>query len=206
MPRSQSPARSQDRKSTRLNSSHTVISPLSLHDALPIFNAGASGKCPTFAPIIIVQPLNRTVPVGSIAGFSAVAGGSPPLGYQWTFNGTAITGSTNAALTITSAQPRSEEHTSELQSHSDLTSFPTRRSSDLQRRCEREVPDVRAHYHRATAESDGAGGEHCRLQCGGRGFTAVGLPVDLQWDCDNGFHECRAHNHQRAAKIGRAHV
>src|SRR5438034_1330355 len=26
----------QDRKSTRLNSSHTVISPLSLHDALPI--------------------------------------------------------------------------------------------------------------------------------------------------------------------------
>src|SRR5438034_690950 len=34
------------------------------------------------------------------------------------------------------AQPfdphRSEEHTSELQSHSDLHSFPTRRSSDLQ--------------------------------------------------------------------------
>src|SRR5476649_852987 len=27
--------------------------------------------------------------------------------------------------------PRSEEHTSELQSHSDLHSFPTRRSSDL---------------------------------------------------------------------------
>src|SRR5947207_1620490 len=29
---------------------------------------------------------------------------------------------------------RSEEHTSELQSHSDLHSFPTRRSSDLGRR------------------------------------------------------------------------
>src|SRR5438034_348458 len=28
-------------------------------------------------------------------------------------------------------KPRSEEHTSELQSHSDLHSFPTRRSSDL---------------------------------------------------------------------------
>src|SRR5471032_1305252 len=27
--------------------------------------------------------------------------------------------------------PRSEEHTSELQSHQDLLSFPTRRSSDL---------------------------------------------------------------------------
>src|SRR5260221_619951 len=29
------------------------------------------------------------------------------------------------------ARPRSEEHTSELQSHRDLHSFPTRRSSDL---------------------------------------------------------------------------
>src|SRR4029453_7533316 len=28
-------------------------------------------------------------------------------------------------------EPRSEEHTSELQSHRDLHSFPTRRSSDL---------------------------------------------------------------------------
>src|SRR5437773_442955 len=31
---------------------------------------------------------------------------------------------------------RSEEHTSELQSHHDLHSFPTRRSSDLQRAAE----------------------------------------------------------------------
>src|SRR5476649_1307669 len=33
-----------------------------------------------------------------------------------------------------STQPRSEEHTSELQSHRDLHSFPTRRSSDLRKR------------------------------------------------------------------------
>src|SRR5882672_10437985 len=32
---------------------------------------------------------------------------------------------------INYSRPRSEEHTSELQSHSDLHSFPTRRSSDL---------------------------------------------------------------------------
>src|SRR5476649_526901 len=32
---------------------------------------------------------------------------------------------------ISPSMPRSEEHTSELQSHSDLHSFPTRRSSDL---------------------------------------------------------------------------
>src|SRR5947207_3390212 len=35
-------------------------------------------------------------------------------------------------LAVVAASPvRSEEHTSELQSHSDLHSFPTRRSSDL---------------------------------------------------------------------------
>src|SRR4029453_2706465 len=34
-----------DRKSTRLNSSHTEISPLSLHDALPIsFSANSSSR------------------------------------------------------------------------------------------------------------------------------------------------------------------
>src|SRR5438034_1343408 len=34
-----------DRKSTRLNSSHTVISPLSLHDALPIWSRPAGSMC-----------------------------------------------------------------------------------------------------------------------------------------------------------------
>src|SRR5476649_583 len=34
---------------------------------------------------------------------------------------------------VTRSTTRSEEHTSELQSHSDLHSFPTRRSSDLRR-------------------------------------------------------------------------
>src|SRR5215204_6259462 len=34
-------------------------------------------------------------------------------------------------LPLQRLRPRSEEHTSELQSHRDLHSFPTRRSSDL---------------------------------------------------------------------------
>src|SRR5476649_1657708 len=42
----------------------------------------------------------------------------------------------NIALSADNAMyvQRSEEHTSELQSHRDLHSFPTRRSSDLQNR------------------------------------------------------------------------
>src|SRR5882672_8871703 len=37
----------------------------------------------------------------------------------------------SSSSTATTSTSRSEEHTSELQSHSDLHSFPTRRSSDL---------------------------------------------------------------------------
>src|SRR5882672_9958919 len=87
-----------DRKSTRLNSSHTVIYTLSLHDALPISirrprytlsAAALADRSPT-------APARRSLSLGSLA-----------------------------------CDRRSEEHTSELQSHSDLHSFPTRRSSDL---------------------------------------------------------------------------
>src|SRR5476649_291258 len=88
----------QDRKSTRLNSSHTEIYTLSLHDALPI-----STK-------LTRQRLDPSV---YDAGFT--------LGF--TDSGASVADGRSAA--------RSEEHTSELQSHRDLHSFPTRRSSDL---------------------------------------------------------------------------
>src|SRR5476649_1427057 len=87
-----------DRKSTRLNSSHTEIYTLSLHDALPIFllSGGAT---------------NAWIPsqVGKLRGQMLASG--PDALWRPLF--------------------RSEEHTSELQSHRDLHSFPTRRSSDL---------------------------------------------------------------------------
>src|SRR5476649_637731 len=89
---------SPDRKSTRLNSSHTVIYTLSLHDALPIFLHGQQH--------------------GIVGSFQLHAHRPAPVlervGHEFRCH-----------------QPRSEEHTSELQSHSDLHSFPTRRSSDL---------------------------------------------------------------------------
>src|SRR5882672_739661 len=87
-----------DRKSTRLNSSHTVIYTLSLHDALPIWPSLSWNPLPSPSKLLLLA--------------------SPP-----------------AAAAVLSrpcpSTPRSEEHTSELQSHSDLHSFPTRRSSDL---------------------------------------------------------------------------
>src|SRR5476649_2094816 len=87
-----------DRKSTRLNSSHTVIYTLSLHDALPIS--------------------------ARVAIYRMMRPGEPPTedAVETLFNG---------LFYSEERYDRSEEHTSELQSHSDLHSFPTRRSSDL---------------------------------------------------------------------------
>src|SRR5882672_7024185 len=93
---------SEDRKSTRLNSSHTVIYTLSLHDALPILDAFVARARELVLPNLPAGVACRTF----VAEVHAVL-----------------------------RERRSEEHTSELQSHSDLHSFPTRRSSDL--RCVR---------------------------------------------------------------------
>jgi hypothetical protein len=77
---------------------------LSTNEIQSLFTAGATGKCPAFEPVIITQPQNRAVLTGASATFSVTAGGSPPLSYQWLFNGAIITNATNAAITITSAQ------------------------------------------------------------------------------------------------------
>src|SRR5476649_2008790 len=87
-----------DRKSTRLNSSHTEIYTLSLHDALPIY------------------------------AFRKWSRDAEQIGLKY-----AVTQVSEAGWLqkIIPHNHRSEEHTSELQSHRDLHSFPTRRSSDL---------------------------------------------------------------------------
>src|SRR5476649_2829430 len=95
---------STDRKSTRLNSSHTEIYTLSLHDALPI--------SPPLAPD------RRRLAESALEGRGEGAGGF-------------------VARVVGDGFDRSEEHTSELQSHRDLHSFPTRRSSDLAASCAR---------------------------------------------------------------------
>src|SRR5579875_3307051 len=94
-------AYTRDRKSTRLNSSHTVIYTLSLHDALPISGHAHDSAACLGDRVVAGQARIRT-------GLSETADGR--------------------------VHQRSEEHTSELQSHSDLHSFPTRRSSDLRSR------------------------------------------------------------------------
>jgi hypothetical protein len=69
-----------------------------------IYAAGAGGKCPLTSPVIISQPTNQTVTVGGTATFNVTASGTPPLSYQWNFNGTNIVGATNTTLTLTNVQ------------------------------------------------------------------------------------------------------
>src|ERR671913_173284 len=95
---------SADRKSTRLNSSHTNIYTLSLHDALPISAVDA--------------PVEH----------EAAAHAGPDREHHEVLADDAV---------AFRGLGRSEEHTSELQSHQYLHSFPTRRSSDLRGRCPR---------------------------------------------------------------------
>src|SRR5476649_2022552 len=108
-----------DRKSTRLNSSHTVIYTLSLHDALPIYRL-----------------------LAHVDDEADLRHRRQPLRI--------LVGQVDAAVGLFAA--RSEEHTSELQSHRDLHSFPTRRSSDLsatraRRRRSRPSPPTPAFAH-----------------------------------------------------------
>src|SRR5476649_1975101 len=117
------PSRSsaRDRKSTRLNSSHTVIYTLSLHDALPISIEDSYDRLmnPSIQTEVRLELKDR---------------------------------SDEEAIKV--FRERSEEHTSELQSHSDLHSFPTRRSSDLHRRLLRP-PDESVHPDRGPAGVEG---------------------------------------------------
>src|SRR5947207_6064056 len=50
-------------------------------------------------PTITMQPANQTVTAGQTATFAVVAGGTPPLSYQWQKSGANIAGATSASYT-----------------------------------------------------------------------------------------------------------
>jgi hypothetical protein len=79
---------------------------LSSNEIAAIYNAGSNGKCP-LPPAIFTQPTNQTVNAtntSNTATFKVVAGGTPTLKYQWSFNGTNLVNGTNATLSLTNAQ------------------------------------------------------------------------------------------------------
>ena len=56
-------------------------------------------------PAITLPPTNRSIALGASTLFSVIATGSPPLYYQWTFNGGLLgAASTNSFLSLTNVQ------------------------------------------------------------------------------------------------------
>ncbi|MFO1476824.1 MAG: immunoglobulin domain-containing protein [Verrucomicrobiota bacterium] len=57
------------------------------------------------APVIVADPVSRSVNPGDSAVFVVVSGGSAPLSYQWYFNtNTPVSGATNATLSLSNIQ------------------------------------------------------------------------------------------------------
>lgn len=66
-----------------------------------IYNAGPAGKCALYlAPFITTAPGNPTVKAGTTNTLSVLAGGTPPLAYQWKYQGTNIPAATNRTLNL----------------------------------------------------------------------------------------------------------
>jgi hypothetical protein len=59
----------------------------------------APPSAPLVAPAISAQPANQTIPLGLSATYSVSAKGSASLTYQWSKNGTPITGATSSSYT-----------------------------------------------------------------------------------------------------------
>jgi endonuclease/exonuclease/phosphatase family metal-dependent hydrolase len=65
---------------------------------------GGTNAPATNAPSITTPPQSQTVATGSNAVFTAAAGGTAPLSYQWLFNGTNISGANTTMVTLTNVQ------------------------------------------------------------------------------------------------------
>lgn len=75
---------------------------LSQSEIQAVFMATSTGKCtaPT-PPFIFAQSTNQTVFGGTNVTLNVVAGGTSPLSFQWTFNGSVLPAATNSSLILT---------------------------------------------------------------------------------------------------------
>lgn len=92
-----------------LTLSNVKVTDAGIYQVLVKNPAGSLSSAPAVlnvnAPITIVaQPVGQTTSAGNNVTFNVAAVGTPPLDYQWRFNGADIAGATSSAFTINSAQ------------------------------------------------------------------------------------------------------
>jgi len=68
-------------------------------------NTGSSSTPPVVPLSIVTQPQSQVVPLNGSASLTVVASGTGPLTYQWTLNGTVISGATSASLQFNPITP-----------------------------------------------------------------------------------------------------
>ncbi len=78
---------------------------LASNEVMAIYQAAQGGKCyvPS-APIITQQPTNETLLAGGTIALAATVVGTPPIYFQWYFDGSGIPGATNTTLLVNNAQ------------------------------------------------------------------------------------------------------
>ena len=77
---------------------------LGTNEIADIYATRSTGKCPLPPVVLSLTPPSLLVNAGETASFSALAAGTPPLSYQWQYNGTNITSQTNTSLILPAVQ------------------------------------------------------------------------------------------------------
>ncbi|QYM77803.1 immunoglobulin domain-containing protein [Horticoccus luteus] len=92
----------------RWKTANSATSSTTSNDTIAIDNVSVSMTAVADgSPVITTQPAAQTVDLGSAVTFTVAASGDAPFTYQWSKDGSPLSGETSAALTIASAQDTS---------------------------------------------------------------------------------------------------
>ena len=121
------------------------------------------------APVFNSQPASLVVLAGSSASFTAVAGGTAPISYQWSKNGTPISGATSSTLNLSNVQTTDDGSYTLTATNSvgSVTSNPAQLTVTT------TVPLVNSAYNLTGFATVGAG-------CTGGGVIATNDPAYVQ--------------------------